>query len=118
MVATERRSALLVSELNRLRRQQAMTTARREIPNLWAHVQEPSEWCGWSKHILLNQRGWKARTFPAVVKVFFLTFPFIERTFQSVTSELPVIRSVAEKSLLRRRRHLEGHRFGTQPSMG
>jgi hypothetical protein len=87
MVATERRSALLVSELNRLRRQQAMTTARREIPNLWAHVQEPSEWCGWSKHILLNQRGWKARKFPAVLKVFFLTFPFIERTFRSASCD-------------------------------
>jgi hypothetical protein len=35
-----------------------------------------------------------------------------------ITSVLPVIRSVAEKSLLRGRRHLEGHRFGTQPSMG
>jgi hypothetical protein len=92
MVATERRSALLVSELNRLRRQQAMTTARREIPNLWAHVQEPSEWCGWSKHILLNQRGWKARKFPAVLKVFFLTFPFIERTFQRQTSLWAVTR--------------------------
>src|SRR5215472_13398812 len=72
----ERRSALLVSELNRRRRQHAMTTASRENPNLWAHAQEPSEWCGGSKHILLTQRGWKARKFPAMGKVFFLDFPF------------------------------------------
>src|SRR5580700_7503146 len=59
-----------------------MTTAMRETPNLWVHVQEPSEWCGRSKHILLTQRGWKARKIPAMGKVFLLTVPFIERTFQ------------------------------------
>jgi hypothetical protein len=78
----ERRSALLVSELNRLRRQSAMKTARRENPNLWVHAQKPSEWCGRSEHILLTQRGWKARKFPAAGKLFFLTFPFIERKFR------------------------------------
>jgi hypothetical protein len=59
-----------------------MTTAMRETPNLWVHVQEPSEWCGRSKHILLTQRGWKARKIPAMGKVFLLTVPFIERTFR------------------------------------
>src|SRR5215469_2603417 len=69
-----------------------MTTAWGENPNLWVHVQEPSEWCGRSKHILLTQRGWKVREFPALGKVVLLTFPFIERTFRSVTSGSPVIR--------------------------
>src|SRR5580704_10657817 len=57
-----------------------MTTAMRETRNLWVHVQEPVEWCGRSKHILLTQRGWKARQIPAMGKVFLLTVPFIERT--------------------------------------
>src|ERR1700757_1242230 len=63
-----------------------MTTARSENPNLWVHVQEPSEWCGRSKHILLTQRGWKVRKFPAVGKVFLLTFPFIDVSPQPLRS--------------------------------
>ena len=55
-----------------------MTTAMRETPNLWVHAQEPSEWCGRPKHILLSQRGRKARKIPAMGRIFLLTFPFIE----------------------------------------
>ena len=55
-----------------------MTTAMRENPNLRVHAQEPSEWCGRSKHILLTQRGWKVRKIPAMGRNFLLTFPFIE----------------------------------------
>jgi hypothetical protein len=51
----------------------------RENPNHWVHAQEPSEWCGRSKHILLSQRGRKARKIPAMGRIFLLTFPFIER---------------------------------------
>jgi len=51
----------------------------RETPTSRVYAQEPSEWCGPSKHILLVQRGWKARKIPAMGRIFFLTFPFIER---------------------------------------
>ena len=33
----------------------------RETPTSRVCAQEPSEWCGPSQHILLVQRGWKAR---------------------------------------------------------
>jgi len=56
-------------------------TASDGNPNLWTHAQEPSKCCSRSKHILLTQRRWKARKFPAVGKLLFLSFPFIERTW-------------------------------------
>src|SRR5215472_7445047 len=59
-----------------------MTTATRETPTSRAHAQEPSEWCGRSKHILLSQRGWKARKIPAMGSIFLLTFPFIEEGYR------------------------------------
>ena len=51
----------------------------RETPTSRVYAQEPSEWCGPSQHIVLVQRGWKARKIPAMGRMFFLTFPFIER---------------------------------------
>ena len=50
----------------------------RETPTSRVYAQEPSEWCGPSKHILLVQRGWKARKIPAMGRIFLSTFPFIE----------------------------------------
>src|SRR6516165_82573 len=52
---------------------------REKTPTSRAHAQEPSEWCGRSKHILLSQRGRKTRKIPAIGSIFLLTFPFIER---------------------------------------
>src|SRR5215472_4378058 len=60
-----------------------MTTATRETPTSRAHAQEPSEWCGRSKHILLSRRGRKAREIPAMGDIFLLTFPFIEHILLS-----------------------------------
>src|SRR5215469_17973173 len=86
----DRRSALLVSETDRLRCERAMKTAGRENPNRWAkHVQQPSTWCGRSNQILLIQGGCEARKIAAVGEVFFLTSTFIERIRRSVRSLMP-----------------------------
>jgi hypothetical protein len=56
-----------------------MKTAGNENPN--SHIRlctEPSPWDGRSKPSSLIHTGWKARKYPAMGEVFFLTFPFIE----------------------------------------
>jgi hypothetical protein len=56
-----------------------MKTARRGTHNCYALLRsEPSAWNGAPENLLLNDSGWKARKYPAVGKVFLLTFPFIE----------------------------------------
>jgi hypothetical protein len=56
-----------------------MKTADRENPNSRAWLcHQPSKWGGRRETSSLIHRGWKARKFPAVGEVFFLTLPFIE----------------------------------------
>jgi len=49
----------------------------RETPTSRVYAQEPSEWCGPSQHILLVQRGWKARKIPAMGRIFFYAFDLL-----------------------------------------
>src|SRR6202008_5147429 len=77
MVATERRSALLVSELNRLRRQQAMTTARREIlPNLWAPCPGTERMVWPVKTYPAQSTGLESKNISSGGECVFLDFPF------------------------------------------
>src|ERR1700749_4046980 len=77
MVATERRSALLVSELNRLRRQQAMTTARREIlPNLWAPCPGTERMVWPVKTYPAQSTGLESKNISSGGESVFLDFPF------------------------------------------
>jgi hypothetical protein len=39
---------------------------------------EPSTWSGGPENLLLNFMGWNTRKYPAIGKVFLLTFPFTE----------------------------------------
>jgi len=81
MVATERRSALLVSELNRLRRQQAMTTARREIlPNLWAPCPGTERMVWPVKTYPAQSTGLESKNISSGGESVFLDFPFHRMT--------------------------------------
>src|ERR1700681_2818358 len=63
----------------RLRREEAMKTADREIPKSRDRLcNVPSPWGGRQEAPSLIHTGWKVRKFPVVGEVFFLTFPFIE----------------------------------------
>jgi len=96
MVATERRSALLVSELNRLRRQQAMTTARREIlPNLWAPCPGTERMVWPVKTYPAQSTGLESKNISSGGESVFLDFPFYRTdisTPKAVLSVLPVTR--------------------------
>jgi hypothetical protein len=72
----ERRSALLVSELNRLRRQQAMTTARREIPNLWAPCPGTERMVWPIKTYPAQSTGLESKKISSGGESVFLDFPF------------------------------------------
>jgi hypothetical protein len=96
MVATERRSALLVSELNRLRRQQAMTTARREIlPNLWAPCPGTERMVWPVKTYPAQSTGLESKNISSGGESVFLDFPFYRTDISTrfhETSGLPAIR--------------------------
>jgi hypothetical protein len=62
-----------------------MKTADRENPNSLTWLcNKPSKWVGRPETYSLIHRGWKARKFPAMGEVFFLTLPFIEFPFASL----------------------------------
>jgi hypothetical protein len=64
---------------DRLRREEAMKTARRRTPKLpGSPARQPSTWRGRSEQILLNQLGCEARKIAAMGEIFFLTSTFIE----------------------------------------
>ena len=78
----ERRSALLVSELNRLRRQPAMTTAMRESPTSRPMPRAEHRVSPVRAHPAHEASGLEVKKIPAIGVLFFLTSPFIERTFR------------------------------------
>jgi hypothetical protein len=59
----------------------------RENPNLWVHAQEPSEWCGRSKHILLSQTGPEGKKNSGDGENFSLDF-----SFYRTSTETPFLR--------------------------
>jgi hypothetical protein len=85
----DRRSALLVSRTDRLRREEAMKTAGGENPNHGATLLHNRAWRGRSEQISLDQVGCEARKIPAEAGEFFLASPFIELIRSWPKSALP-----------------------------
>jgi hypothetical protein len=69
---------------DRLRREEAMKTARRRTPKLpGSPARQPSTWRGRSEQILLNQLGCEARKIAAMGEIFFLTSTCSENCHQA-----------------------------------
>jgi hypothetical protein len=78
-LAPDDRSALLVSEPDWLRREQAMKTAGRENPNRWTTMSS-NRVCGAAGQKKLCSITWaeKQEKLQPLEKCFFLTSPFME----------------------------------------